>query len=42
LLLKDCENGGGRVARLKLRGEWVGKKILLGAFFVRFQRIIDD
>jgi hypothetical protein len=42
LLLKDGENGGGRVARLKLGGKWMGKQILLCAFFVRIQGIIDD
>jgi hypothetical protein len=25
LLLEDGENGGGRVAVLKLRGEWMGE-----------------
>ena len=25
LLMKDCENGDGRVAKLELGGEWVGK-----------------
>ena len=23
--LKDCENGGGRIADLEFRGEWVGE-----------------
>jgi hypothetical protein len=42
LLLKDGENGAGRVAGLELGGEWMGKKIVLRALFVRFQGIIDD
>jgi hypothetical protein len=40
--LKDSENGVGRVAGLELGGKWMGKKITLGAFFIRFQGIIDD
>jgi hypothetical protein len=42
LLLKDGENGGRRVASLEPGGEWMGKQILLRAFFVHIQRIIDD
>jgi hypothetical protein len=42
LLLKDCENGGGRVAGLELDGEWMGNEISFRAFSILFQRIIDD
>jgi hypothetical protein len=42
LLLKDGENGAWRVAGLELGGEWMRKQIVFGAFFVRFQCIIDD
>jgi hypothetical protein len=42
LLLKDIENCGGRIARLKLGGKWMGEQILLCASFVRIQGIIDD
>ena len=42
LLMKDGENGAGRVAGLELGGEWVCKKILLCAFFVFFQGIIEN
>jgi hypothetical protein len=41
-LLKDGENVTGRVAGLELGDEWMGKKVLLRALFVRFDRIIDD
>jgi hypothetical protein len=41
LLLKDGENGGWRVAGLKLGGEWMGEEISLCLFFVRFQCIIE-
>ena len=34
LLLKDDENGTGRVARLELRDEGVCKKVTLGALLV--------
>lgn len=36
LLLKDSENCGGRVASLKLGGEWMSKEVLLCVFFVCF------
>lgn len=42
LLLKDGENGGGRIASLELGGEGMEKKIFFGALFVLFQRIVDD
>jgi hypothetical protein len=42
LLLKDIENAARRVAVLKLGSEWVREKVLLCAFFVRFQGIIED
>ena len=41
LLLKDGENGGWRVAGLKLSGEWMGEEISLCLFFVHFQGIIE-
>ena len=40
--MKDGENCAGRVAFLELGGEWMGKKVLLCAFFVCFQGIIED
>jgi hypothetical protein len=42
LLLKDGEDGGGRIAGLELGGEWMCKQVLLRAFFVRIQGTIDD
>jgi hypothetical protein len=42
LLLKYGENGSGGVAGLELRREWMGKKIFLCVFFVRFQGIVKD
>jgi hypothetical protein len=42
LLLKDVENAARRVAVLELGSEWVGEKILLRAFLVRFQGIIEN
>jgi hypothetical protein len=42
LLLKECENGAGSVAGLELGGKRMGKQILLCAFFVCFQGIIED
>ena len=41
LLLKHNENTAGRVAGLELGGEWVGKKVLLGASLICFQGIIE-
>jgi hypothetical protein len=42
LLSKDVEDAARGVAVLELGSEWVGEKILLCAFFVRFQGIIED
>ena len=42
MLLKDGENGGRRITGLKLGGEWMGKEILLGAFLVGLQRVVED
>jgi hypothetical protein len=42
LLLKNVENAARRVAALELGSEWVGEKIVLCAFFVRFQGIIKN
>jgi hypothetical protein len=42
LLLKDVENATRRVAVLELGSEWVGEKIVLCAFFVRIQGIIEN
>ena len=39
--MKDGENRAGRIAVLELDGEWMGKKIHLGALFVRFQGITE-
>ena len=41
LLLKHGENGGWRIAGLELGSEWMGEKIFLCLFFVRFQGIIE-
>jgi hypothetical protein len=41
LLLKDNKNGTGRLAGLELDGEWMRKQIVLRAFFVRIQGIVD-
>ena len=40
LLLKHVEKAARRIAVLEPVSEWVRKKILLCAFFVRFQGII--
>jgi len=42
LLLKYFENAGGRVAILEVGSEWVGEEIVLCAFLVRFQGIIEN
>jgi len=42
LLLNDSENGGGRVACLKLGGEWMSKEVVLCLFFVCFYGIIEN
>ena len=36
LLLKESESCGGRVACLKLGGEWMSEEVLLCLFFVCF------
>ena len=40
--MKDGENFCGRVAVLELGSEGMGKYVLLGALFVRFQGIVED
>jgi hypothetical protein len=42
LLLEDVENAARRVAVLELGSEWVGEKIVLCSFFVRFQCIVEN
>jgi hypothetical protein len=42
LLLKYGENAAGRIAGLEPVSEWVLKEIVLCAFFVRFQGIIEN
>jgi hypothetical protein len=42
LLLKDCEYGTGRIARLELGGERVYEQVILCAFLVLVQGIVDD
>jgi hypothetical protein len=42
LLLEDVKNAARRVAVFELGSEWVREKVLLCAFFVRFQGIIED
>jgi hypothetical protein len=42
LLLKHGENAASRMARFELVSERVREKILLCAFFVRFQGIIEN
>jgi hypothetical protein len=42
LLLKHSEDAAGRIASLELSSEWVGKKVLLCASFMRFQGIIEN
>jgi hypothetical protein len=41
LLLKYGENGGRRIAGSEPGGEWMCEEIVLCAFFVRVQGIID-
>ena len=41
-MLKDVENAVRRFTALELGSEWVREKILLGAFFVRFQGIVEN
>jgi hypothetical protein len=42
LLLKHSENAASRIADFEPVGEWVRERIHLGAFFVRFQGIIEN
>ena len=42
LLLKHGENAARRIASLEPISEWVLKKVLLCAFLVRFQGIIEN
>jgi hypothetical protein len=42
LVLKDGENGGRRVAGLKLGGERMNKEILFRTLFVGVERIVYD
>ena len=41
LLLKDSDDGTGRVAGLELDGEWMCTQIVLCLFFVGVQGVID-
>jgi hypothetical protein len=42
LLLKHGENAASRIAGFDPVSEWVREKIILCAFFVRFQGIIEN
>jgi hypothetical protein len=42
LLLKDSENGTGRIASLELGGEGMRKQVVLRTLFVFVQGIIVD
>jgi hypothetical protein len=42
LLLKDGEDGTGRIARLELGGEGMGKEVVLCTLLVIVQCVIDD
>jgi hypothetical protein len=42
LLSKYVDDGAGRMAMLELGSEWMGKKIVLCAFFVFFQGSIEN
>jgi hypothetical protein len=42
LLLEDGENRAGRIARLELGGERMCKQLVLGAFLVLVQGVIED
>jgi hypothetical protein len=42
LLLKDGENGTGRIARLELSSERMRQDVVLCAFLVFIQGIIED
>jgi len=40
--VKDSENLAGRIAVFELGGERMVEKVVLCAFFVRFQGIVED
>ena len=42
LLLKHGENAASRIAGFETVGEWVREKIILCAFFVCFQCIVEN
>ena len=42
MLVKEGENGSRRVAGLKLRRKWMCKKIMVCAFFVCLQSVIEN
>ena len=42
LLLKDVDDGVGRVAILQLRGERMGEKVVLGLLLVGLDRGLED
>jgi hypothetical protein len=42
LLIHDSEDGCERVAVLELGDKWMGKKIILCAFFVGLQGIVEN
>ena len=42
LLMNEGDNGGGGGTVLELDGEWMGKDIVLGTFFVRLQGIVEN
>ena len=41
LLVEHGKDSGGRVACLKLDGEWVCKEIIFGALLVSFEGIVE-
>jgi hypothetical protein len=42
LVLKDCQNGRGRVTKVELFGERMSRKILLGLYFVGLEGFVED
>jgi hypothetical protein len=42
LLLNDGENGAGRIASLKLGGEWMCNEITFCMLFVYLKGVIQD
>ena len=42
LLVNEGENGAGRGTVLELSDKWMRKKIVLGAFFVGLQGIVEN